>query len=155
MLTLFTIGYESVAPDAFVRALKDAGVSTLLDIRAIAWSRKEGFSKEELRSVLDSAGIAYVHLEALGNPQKRGGRVPGDTRSYEDMYNAHLDSQAAQAGLAHAAQLAAASPCCLMCFERDPHHCHRLLTAARMEADFGFTITHLIPDKNSDQLSLL
>lgn len=151
--TLYTIGYEGATPEEFLAALKKAGVEVLLDIRAIAWSRKPGFSKDALRRLMEGSGIQYVHLEALGNPQKRAGRPEDDTRSYEDMYNAHLDTPGAQAALVKAAEIAKQSPACLLCFERDPRECHRSLTAPRLAALTGQRIENLFPQKNMDQLS--
>jgi uncharacterized protein (DUF488 family) len=152
---LFTIGYEGSTPDEFAAALTKAGIKTLLDIRAIAWSRKPGFSSEALRAHLAGHGIAYAHIEVLGNPQKRGGRPANDMRSYQEMYNSHLDTPPAQEALKRVADMARAAPSCLLCFERDPGQCHRSLTAARMGRDFGFAITHLTPEKETGQLSLL
>ena len=42
--------------------------------------------------------------------------------------------------------LAAATPSCLLCFERDPNTCHRLIVADRMAAEAGFQIVHLFAD---------
>ena len=63
MPTLFTIGYEQSTPEAVLRELKRAKVKLLVDTRAVAASRKPGFSKRQLAAALDEEGIAYLHLE--------------------------------------------------------------------------------------------
>ena len=60
---LFTIGYEKSTPDALMKELKRAKVSLLVDTRAVAASRKPGFSKRQLAATLDENGIAYLHLQ--------------------------------------------------------------------------------------------
>jgi uncharacterized protein (DUF488 family) len=45
---LFTIGYEKAKPDALMAELKRAKVKLLVDTRAVAASRKPGFSKRQL-----------------------------------------------------------------------------------------------------------
>jgi uncharacterized protein (DUF488 family) len=45
---VYTIGYEGTDIDGFVATLKAVGVKTLADVRAIALSRKKGFSKMSL-----------------------------------------------------------------------------------------------------------
>ncbi|MFL4993855.1 MAG: DUF488 family protein, partial [Microvirga sp.] len=49
---VFTIGYEGADVDRFLTTLKDAGVGALADVRAVALSRKRGFSKSALRDAL-------------------------------------------------------------------------------------------------------
>jgi uncharacterized protein (DUF488 family) len=153
--TLYTIGYEGATTAEFLAGLKRAGVAVLLDIRAIAWSRKPGFSAEPLRRLMEENGIAYRQIEALGNPQKRDGKPDGDTRSYEEMYEAHLNTEAARDALTLAARIAREAPACLLCFERNPDECHRRLTAPHIAAITGQRIEHLFPQKKTDQLSLL
>jgi uncharacterized protein (DUF488 family) len=62
MRTVYTVGYEGTDIDKFVAALKTAGVEMFADVRAVALSRKKGFSKTILRARLDAEGIAYTHL---------------------------------------------------------------------------------------------
>ncbi len=54
-MRLFTIGYEHATPATLVRALHEAGVRTLVDVRAVANSRKPGFSKRALAAALEEA----------------------------------------------------------------------------------------------------
>ena len=68
MHALFTIGYELALPAAVLGELKRAKIELLVDTRAVAASRRPGFSKRQLAASLDEAGIAYVHLQKLGTP---------------------------------------------------------------------------------------
>ena len=52
---------------------KHAGVKLLVDVRAVASSRRPGFSKNQLAAGLDERGISYLHLRGLGTP--KDGRV--------------------------------------------------------------------------------
>ncbi len=60
MTTVFTIGYEGTDVDQIVAILRAVGVNVLADVRAVAVSRKRGFSKNALRSRLEAEGIAYT-----------------------------------------------------------------------------------------------
>jgi uncharacterized protein (DUF488 family) len=142
--TLYTIGYEGRDIDRFVAALKDAGVEVLADVRAVPLSRKKGFSKNGLRSRLQADGIGYRHFVELGTPETgRKAARAGNRAEFSRITEAHLDGVEAQAALAELAELAGRRPTCLMCFERDPQECHRLLIAGRLQAG-GMKVEHLI-----------
>ena len=68
MRTLSTIGYEGKTLDEFIGELKQAGVALILDVRAVAASRRPGFSKTALSNALRENGIDYRHYRALGTP---------------------------------------------------------------------------------------
>ncbi|MEA2992616.1 MAG: hypothetical protein QOD40_1536, partial [Alphaproteobacteria bacterium] len=51
--TLFTIGYEQAKSDAVLGELAAAKVELLIDVRAVAASRRPGFSKRQLAAGLD------------------------------------------------------------------------------------------------------
>lgn len=141
---LFTIGYQDADPAALIAALQRAGVTLLLDIRDAPVSRKPGFSKRALAEATQAAGIGYRHLRGLGNPKPgRDAARAGDLAAYHRIFAAQLDSAAGRAELATAAALAAAQPACLLCFERDPAHCHRAIVAARLAESGHFTVRDL------------
>jgi uncharacterized protein (DUF488 family) len=48
-----------------------------------------------------------------------------------------------QAALAEAVALAQGRRSCLLCFERDPHFCHRTIVAGLIAERTGQTIRHL------------
>ena len=65
MPDLATIGYENATLPEVIARLKAAGVEVLIDVRAVAASRRAGFSKTLLSNGLAEAGIEYVHPTAL------------------------------------------------------------------------------------------
>jgi uncharacterized protein (DUF488 family) len=63
-----TIGYEAATVPRVLQALRDAEVELLVDVRAVASSRRPGFAKTRLAANLAGAGIEYLHLRGLGTP---------------------------------------------------------------------------------------
>jgi len=141
---LLTIGYEGCTIDNVLTQLRDANVSLLIDVRAVAASRKPGFSKRQLAAGLDQAGIGYVHLQRLGTPKPGRDAVrAGHPERMVPIFNAHMETPEAQLALEEAKALAVGRRCCLLCFERDHRHCHRHLVADMIVAETGQTIDHL------------
>ena len=127
-MKIFTIGYEQTTMGDFLAALKAAGVEQVIDVRAVPLSRRPGFSKNILAASLAEAGIAYVHLKALGTPKPgRDAAKKGDRVTLERVYEHQLALPEAQAEAARMRALAAERPSALLCYERDPGHCHRTL----------------------------
>jgi uncharacterized protein (DUF488 family) len=141
---LATIGYEGSTIDTVLSTLLDARVGLLIDVRAVAQSRKPGFSKRQLAAALDEAGIGYVHLQGLGTPKPGRDAVrAGHPERMEVIFREHMTSDRAQAELAQAKHLARERPACLLCFERDHHTCHRRLVAEMVVSDTQQQIVHL------------
>ena len=141
---LLTIGYEGCTIGGVIAALKAAGVSLLIDVRAVAASRKPGFSKRQLAAALDEAGIRYVHLQGLGTPKSGRDAVrAGHPERMVPIFNEHMTSDRAQVELAMAKDLVRESKACLLCFERDPAHCHRRIVAGLVCEETGQTVADL------------
>ena len=147
MSVLHTIGYEQATSAAVLGELKRAGVELLVDTRAVAASRRPGFSKRQLAAGLDETGIAYIHLRALGTPKE--GRLAarsGDMNTLERIYVKHLKTPQAKEELDELSSLAMkAGPVCLLCYERDHAHCHRKWVAEIIEERDGAKIENLLP----------
>lgn len=136
-MRIFTIGYEGATQDELVAALKAAGVERVIDVRAVPLSRKPGFSKNVLAAGLKEAGIDYVLLKALGTPP--AGREAARKHRFEEMrevYAAQLETPEAGVAAAQLVDLAEETPSALLCFERDPAHCHRTLLRESVMADW-------------------
>ncbi len=135
-MRIFTIGYEAATMDEFLAALRQAGIARVIDVRALPLSRRPGFSKSPLRAALAEAGIDYVHLKALGTPAD--GRAAARSGRHSDMariYAGQLELPEAMVQSAEMLALAAEQPSALLCFERDPAHCHRTLLLKSVAPD--------------------
>jgi uncharacterized protein (DUF488 family) len=142
---LMTVGYEGTTSTEVLALLRRSNVQLLIDVRAIASSRKPGFSKTLLAGGLQAEGIGYLHLRGLGTPKEGRQAVrAGKPKIMEAIFAEHMKSDRAQAELAHAVQLARTERCCLLCFERDHTTCHRNIIAEAIHAATGQGITHLV-----------
>lgn len=134
--TIYTIGYEATTMADFLAALQKAGVERVIDVRALPLSRRPGFSKSSLAAHLAEVGIDYRHLKALGTPKRgRDAAKKGDVATLRAVYEEQLALPEAQAQTAVMLALAAEKPSALLCFERDPCHCHRTLLLEAEAAD--------------------
>jgi uncharacterized protein (DUF488 family) len=147
MLTLATIGYEAASVPRFLGALRDAGIELLVDVRAVASSRRPGFAKSRLAAYLEGAGIGYLHLRGLGTPA--AGRAAARAGRHDEMreiFLEHLATPEAQdeletlEGLVRGGQRV-----CILCFEADPAHCHRSLVAVALGARVPLRVENLAP----------
>lgn len=144
MPDLFTIGYEGSIVDNVVAALREAGVTHLVDVRAVPQSRKPGFSKRLLGGTLAAAGIRYTHLRGLGTPKAgRDAARHGDIAGLHRIYAAHMQTLEAASDLERAAAIVAEGGACLLCFERDPACCHRSIVAGLLP---GHPVRHLFAE---------
>lgn len=153
MPVLFTAGYNAWTPQARVggltRALIDAGVSLLVDIRhspcasdptgksrygAKPWNLQVfGGIVEQLTAVK----IRYQWLAELGNPQKNDPQLA--------VLQSHLADKSGgwpvHRGLALLAELIVHDTCCLLCGCAHYHKCHRKLIAEKFKASCGEQVT--------------
>ena len=129
MTTLFTIGYQGQTIGSFTDALLAQGVTQVLDVRQLPFSRKPDFSKKRLAAHLAAAGIGYMHIAALGTPKPLRDEIRRD-HDYPAFFAALAALIAAQPeALAQALDIAQAQPSALLCFEANPNECHRLAVA--------------------------
>ena len=130
-MRIYTIGYEGTTVGDFLAALTGADVRRVIDVRALPLSRRPGFSKTPLGAALKEVGIDYVHLKALGTPKRgRDAAKKGDVATLRAVYEEQLALPQAQVAAARMLDLAGEMPSALLCFERDPCHCHRTLLLA-------------------------
>lgn len=141
----FTIGYEQTPAKSVLDELEQAGVKLLVDVRAVASSRRPGFSKSQLAAGLDERSISYVHLRGLGTPKE--GRLAARAGQYETLqkiYAKHLKTAQAKEELDELSALVKKSgPVCILCYERDHQHCHRRWIAEIIEERDAVQIKNL------------
>ena len=145
--SLFTVGYEQAKPAAVLGELKRAKIVLLIDTRAVAASRRPGFSKRQLAAALDEEGIGYVHLQKLGTPAEgRAAARSGDTDALWRIYDKHIKGADAQAELRELiALIKSGKRVALLCYCRDPKTCHRSRIVANVKKKLAVKVTDLIP----------
>lgn len=152
MTTVFTIGYEGASPEDFIATLILAGVKQVLDVRELAQSRRRGFSKTALSQALAEHGMSYCHFRQLGDPKPgREAARRGDLSEFKKIFNAHLELAETKAALQDAAELIQSAPSVLVCFERNPQHCHRTLVAQQLTELCSASVQHLGVVENAEQ----
>ena len=142
-----TIGYEAATVRTFLEALTEHRVELLVDVRAVASSRRPGFAKTALTANLQGAGIDYLHLRGLGTPAPgRAAARAGRHAEMRRIFLEHLESDEAQADLDVLADIVRGGRrACLLCLEADPTHCHRSLVAEALRALIPVRVLHLSP----------
>ncbi len=134
---LFTVGYEGTTLDTFIANLLTNNIDCILDVRALAFSRKPGFSKTQLARRLKREKIQYVHLADLGTPKRIRENLKS-TRDYSTFFKTvekYLANKkdAIEAVYSHVLN----HTCCLMCFEHLAAECHRKIVARRIKVRDG------------------
>jgi uncharacterized protein (DUF488 family) len=145
---LFTIGYEQAKPDSVLGELRRARIDLLIDTRAVAASRRPGFSKRQLAASLDENGIGYIHLQKLGTPSEgRAAAKAGDYDTLWRIYDKHIKTPEAKAALDELITLIKSGKrVALLCYERNPAECHRSRIAGLVKKRVrGIKIEDLIP----------
>jgi len=144
---LYTIGYEQAKPASVLGELKRAKVQMLVDTRAVAASRRPGFSKRQLAAALDEAQIAYIHLQKLGTPAEgRTAARNGDVDALWRIYDKHIKTKDAQDALGELiALIKSGKRIALLCYCRNPKTCHRSRIVANVKKRIRIDVEDLIP----------
>ncbi len=145
MTTIFTIGHSTHALDRFLQLLARHSISAVADVRSQPSSRLHPqFDREPLRRELRAAGIDYVFLG-----KELGGR-PTDNSCHDGTGQVDYDAVASTAnfgaGMDRLWAGAERYPVALLCSERDPLTCHRMLLIARRWSERGGDALHILAD---------
>ena len=143
MPTIWTIGYEGRAQHDVLRLLVEADIEVLVDVRIRPQSRKPGLSKTALGGACAGAEIEYLHRRELGTPLEiRAEFRAGNLAQGRAEYREYLLADAAT-DLAWLAHVAGRQRTAMLCFEFQPHDCHRRVIAEELAAAHGFDVIDL------------
>jgi uncharacterized protein (DUF488 family) len=127
---MMTIGHSTLAMESFLRALRENGCTTLVDVRRFPGSRRyPHFSQDSLFASLREAGIRAIWREGLGGRREakpdsvNTGWRNESFRGYADYMQ--TDHFAQEIGWLMA--LADFDSTVVMCAEAVPWRCHRSL----------------------------
>ena len=141
-----TIGHSNRPVEELVELLKANGVALLADVRSMPRSRHNPqFNRETLPETLAKAGIAYVHLPALGGMRRprpdstNTGWQNASFRGYAD----YMQTPEFEAALEKLTRLDGERRVAIMCAESVPWRCHRSLISDALTAR-GVGVTHIL-----------
>jgi hypothetical protein len=139
-IVLFTLGYEGVSLEAYLVRLLKNDVKVLVDVRSNPFSRKYGFSKNQLKKYGESSGIAYVHIPEVGIPsgQRQELNTPGDYGRLFEAYRKNMLPHTTAHQVHILSLLKEHKRIALTCFEADACQCHRKYLAEAIEKLSGF-----------------
>ena len=154
-----TIGVYGFDGPGFVRALQDAEVGIVLDVRqrrGVRGSEYAWANSKRLQAALGEAGIGYSHLPELApttemrqlqyeEDARRGEGKRSRTVLAPEYIRRYTEEVLDRVDLEPIVRFVGNNRAALLCVERDPEACHRSLIAARLERDFGAAVTHLKP----------
>jgi uncharacterized protein (DUF488 family) len=155
-----TIGVYGWTLDRFLAALLDADVRVVLDVRQRRGVRGAEYAwanSLRLQAALDRVDIEYGHHKELApTTDLRHVQYDADAREgvgkrsrmelapeYRERYLREILERVDLGELVR--ELPADGLGALLCVERDPEACPRLLIAERLEAEYGIAVVHLRP----------
>lgn len=133
MPKLFLTGYEKETVEEFIDKLEKANITTIIDVREIPLSRKNGFSKINLQKTLEEKGVKYFHFPQLGSPSKiredlkTSGNYLKFFKEYRKYARSNLQAIRNVLNIIENKRHSA-----LLCFERNCELCHRTILASEL-----------------------
>lgn len=145
--TFATIGYEGGSVETYLNRLIKNDIRVLVDVRKNSISRKYGFSKNTLSSLLKKVGIEYAHIPDLGIPSsdRKELKTQLDYDRLFDKYEKTVLKNHTEA-LDHLYAIYKNSKrVAITCFEKEHDQCHRsrVATAIELMSDGEVTAQHL------------
>jgi uncharacterized protein (DUF488 family) len=127
----YTIGHGTRPLAEFVELLQDVEVTLLVDVRTVPRSRTNPqYNRDSLPASLETFGIGYEHIAALGGLRSRERSVPASLNGFwqNDSFHNYADhalGAAFREGLKHLRRRGATQTCAIMCAETVWWRCHR------------------------------
>lgn len=152
-MKIYTIGYEGANIIDFLDTLDMLGVEHVVDIRELPASRRRDFSKNILNGHLSSAGIAYSHFKALGDPKEgRDAMRAGNRERFIEVFTNRMASEEAKIAVEQVKDIALNETIVLLCYERDHKDCHRSIVAESLQKATHFEVKHAGVRKDAHKL---
>ena len=151
MNPLFTIGHSTHDEKFFVELLQKHFVTAVADVRSSPYSKfNPQYNKENIRKTLKRASIAYVFLGKELGPRSDDPSCTIDGKvSYERLAKTEIFAKGVQrleTGLK-------SHRIAMMCAEKDPIVCHRMILVCRNIRDKGWDISHIREDGELETLA--
>ena len=134
---LWTIGHSTRSAEEFNEILAAHRIKALVDVRSFPGSRRyPQFNKQQLATMVEANGIAYVHLRELGG--RRQTRKDSKNTAWKNQsfrgYADHMETEEFQHGIERLLEIAGKKRAAIMCAEALWWRCHRSLISDFLKA---------------------
>jgi len=139
---IYTIGYAEYAIKSFIASLKKFNITAIADVRSQPYSRfKPEFNRENLKKTLMNNRIEYVFLgENIGARIK----APECYKNGQANYELISEHPLFQEGINRLLKGMIKYSIALMCAEKDPINCHRMILICKQLKKYKVQICHII-----------
>lgn len=147
---LFTIGHSCHEITEFIALLGRHGVNAVADVRSQPYSRFHSqFNREALTESLQRAGIQYVFLgDELGARRSE----PDSYQDNQARYDLIARIPAFHDGLGRLRRGVVSRRIALLCAEKDPITCHRMVLVCRHLRSEPVEIRHILADGSLESM---
>jgi uncharacterized protein (DUF488 family) len=140
--SLYTIGYSGFTIGEFITTLKNNSINAIADVRSMPYSKhRPEFNSDKLKIELKRNGIEYVFLGDLC-----GARI-NDKECYRNGkadYDLIAKNPKFIEGLNRIKKGMAKYRIALLCAEKDPVYCHRMILICRNLKSHDINILHIV-----------
>jgi uncharacterized protein (DUF488 family) len=144
MHPLYTVGHSNHSIERLLELLEGHAVTAVADVRSLPFSRyNPQFNRENLQKSIKGAGMEYVFLgkELGARSEDRScfvdGRLQFDLLARSELF---------QKGLARLRKGMETHRIALLCAEKDPVTCHRMILVCRNMRRDDYAIRHILED---------
>jgi len=130
-MVIYLIGYEKIKTEDFINLLKEKNIKYLVDVRENPFSMRKDFIKKYLKEKLEKEGIKYIHIKELGNPReiRKEYKEKKDLKLALFRYMEYIKEGLTKEIEDEIKELLRKGNTALMCYEKNPLECHRLVLA--------------------------
>jgi uncharacterized protein (DUF488 family) len=144
MKKIFTIGHSIHTTEEFIGLLNRHAITAVGDVRSSPYSRfNPQFNRETLQKDLIESRIAYVYLGDCLGPRSDD---PACYINGKAAYNLIAKTGLFEQGINRLKKGMEQHTIALMCSEKDPVSCHRMILVCRHLKDHEVQILHILED---------
>ena len=148
---IFTIGHSTHSIEYFIDLLKVRGITAIADVRSAPYSRfQPQFNREALSQSLIEVGMEYVFFgDSIGGRSQN----PNDFEINRVIYSRLKKNPHFANGLDRVIAGSEKFKIALMCSEKEPLECHRMLLVGQTLHELGQQVTHIHGDSSLESHS--
>lgn len=154
-MRIYTVGHFDYSLDKFQEMLQTADVTFVMDVRAFPNSKSHPqYNQESFQAWLEDNDVKYFHNKLLGGRRKRSGTVGENlnegwkNQSFHNYADYTLTDDFKQ-GIKLLMEDAKENTVAILCAERHPSRCHRLIVSNWLVAH-DVNVGHIIVNNKGE-----